>query len=1080
MSHRLRLWAALLLPSVAGGAPVFLENQFELPDGFRIYRAATAELSGGSYDLAFDGQGRLLVGDGTTIRRLNDADGDGVFDSFEAIASGLGWRGPQGILVYGDRLYAVGGDGMQLYEGYGSASGLVHKGRIGQPFSTGGDHDAHTILRGHDGFLYFISGDGGGTRDRLHITESNSPVRFERAASVFRISPDGKHWECVSAGGRNPPNVGQNYLGDLFSFDSDMEWHVGLPFWRPVRLNHWLTGADLGWNEVGALPPYYIDTIPGVLEVGRGSPTWGVFYEHTQLPPRFRDAFLVCDYRWKRESDDRYATSGRLVSFFLTRAGPGWKATMETLVRPKPEARDETGKPISFALVDVEVAPDGSLFLSDHNQGIWRLTYGPTVQPFAKMAGSLPAEPLEALSQLPQPASEWSRLAEEELKRKIPWRAGMERLAVDASRPVPERLRAVRILAWEFKSLSDSFVRALAKDLHPELRGRAAFLLGLRGGDQSARAIATLLRDSDAFVRRCAAEAAERVPEVPAPALIGAMADSERLVRYAAMSALAHHPTAEWFDSAATHPNLQVRMRGLVAAKTRRELPETNALRVLVLSLLRDPRLAREGRELPAQSFAGKVSVRPAGADLSEDRLDFLRILGLFRERLGPEETGTVREFLLRTFPSLHPDISFEQVRLLGEYEVGEAFPKLLQALETEPDHVRQFHIAQAIAKLPTGWSEAAERRLLEWFLKQQTGWFAEFQSKGVEFPQFWATVLADFAKHHERALLNAGSRVDLTGLLGGAYLDVLATTTNGIAVLIALHDQPGQKREAQARIARRLAQEPKSLNARHGAVISGAFLESDDRELLRTCIGFLSRNEPRTDREVESLAERAVMLLETERSLFRPLNELLASTAKRANFPGRGSERIEPAVREQNLVFWKEWFQEQFKRAPISAAPGGKEHTDEEMHRLILASRMDAGNAARGAHVYERLQCHTCHGGGVNPGREGRIFGPDLAGVARRLNRQELADALVYPSRQVPDRFKAFAMILKDATELTGFITEQNAAAVTFVERDQVRTIPRKEIESLSPQRTSLMPEKLVNRLTEEELADLLAFLAK
>src|SRR5688572_14183473 len=161
---------------VSIAAPAFLDAQFDLPDGFHIYRAATSELSGGSYDLAFDGQGRLLVGDGNAIRRLKDADNDGVFDSFEVIATGLGWRGPQGLLVYGDRLYAVGGDGIQLYEGYGSASGLVHKGRIGQPFRTGGDHEAHTILRGHDGQLYFISGDGGGTRDQLHITESNSPV----------------------------------------------------------------------------------------------------------------------------------------------------------------------------------------------------------------------------------------------------------------------------------------------------------------------------------------------------------------------------------------------------------------------------------------------------------------------------------------------------------------------------------------------------------------------------------------------------------------------------------------------------------------------------------------------------------------------------------------------------------------------------------------------------------------------------------------------------------------------------------------------------------------------------------------
>src|SRR5438552_15544675 len=48
---------------------------------------------------------------------------------------------------------------------------------------------------------------------------------------------------------------------------------------------------------------------------------------------------------------------------------------METLARPRPGARDAADKPISFALVDVAVAPDGSLLLTDHNQGIWRIYY---------------------------------------------------------------------------------------------------------------------------------------------------------------------------------------------------------------------------------------------------------------------------------------------------------------------------------------------------------------------------------------------------------------------------------------------------------------------------------------------------------------------------------------------------------------------------------------------------------------------------------------------------------------------------------------------------------------------------------
>jgi putative heme-binding domain-containing protein len=1046
-----RVSLALLAPTLAFSAPVFLENQFELPRGFRIYRAATAELSGGSYDLAFDGQGRLLVGDGNAVRRLKDADGDGVFDSFEVIATGLGVRGPQGLLVYGDRLYAVGGDGIQLYEGYGSASGLVHKGRIGQPFRTGGDHEAHTILRGHDGHLYFISGDGGGVLDRWHITESNSPVMFERAASVFRISRDGKRWECVGAGGRNPPNLGQNYLGELFSFDSDMEWHVGLPFWRPTRLNHWLTGGDHGWQEVGAYPPYYIDNLPGILDVGRGSPTWGVFYEHNQLPERYRDAFLVCDYRWKRESDDQYATSGRLVAFFLTREGAGWKAKMETLARPKPEARDAEGKPISFALVDVAVAPDGSLFLSDHNQGIWRISYGEKLEHFSKMPASKAATPVQSLLGLPQPAAEWSRLAEEALKKQIgkDWRQQLEAVALTPDAPHRDRLRAVRLLSEDYEALSNEFVSTLSQDADAELRGQAAWLLGIRGGAEARVRLPLRLRDPDPFVRRRAAEAATRVVNMPFAPLITAMGDSERLVRYAAMAALAHQPTDTWFSHAAAQPKLQVQMRALVAAKVRHELPSATNIYALTKRMLNARTLTRE------------------------EHLDLLRVVGIFREQM--QKSTTVRRFLLEKYPSGDRDVDFEHVRLFGEYQVTNAFPKLLQSLESEADYVRQFHIAQAIARLPAGWSEAEEQRLLNWFLKQQSGWFAEFKSKGVEFPQFWSAVLFEFARHHSAAVLGAKSKVELTSLLGGVYLDLLASTPGGTAALIALHDQPAQNGEVRSRIVRRLAQE-KPATARHSEIVLASFRDATDRELLRACAGFLTKHPTNS----EAVAERAIILLERERSLFKPLNDLLATLGQTKSAPGRGVERPEPAVREQNLAFWKRWFHEQFNRdlakSPVEAA----EQPDEEIHGLIFLNQLTGGNAARGGQIYERLQCHTCHGGGTNPGREGRLFGPDLAGVARRLNRQELADSLVFPSKQVPDRFKGYELTLKDSTVLTGFITEHNEKTVTFVERDQVRQIARSEIASLTPQKNSLMPDKLINRLTREELADLMAFLEK
>src|SRR2546422_5183400 len=94
---------------------------------------------------------------------------------------------------------------------------------------------------------------------------------------------------------------------------------------------------------------------------------------------------------------------------------------METVARPRPGARETDGKLINFAVVDIAVAPDGSLLVSDHNQGIWRILYDDAAgrssrpPPLLTAWPSLrdrPDELLAALLDLPQPASERTRLRE--------------------------------------------------------------------------------------------------------------------------------------------------------------------------------------------------------------------------------------------------------------------------------------------------------------------------------------------------------------------------------------------------------------------------------------------------------------------------------------------------------------------------------------------------------------------------------------------------------------------------------------------------------------------------------------------
>lgn len=1090
LPRSMRAWLLSLVsfvPVLNGWSALeFLESRFDLPANFRIYRVAGPELSGGSYDLCFDGEGLLLVGDGNAVRRLADKDDDGIYDSFEVIATGLGPRGPQGLLVDGDRLYAVGGDGVQVFESYRVGGALKHRGRIGNKFNTGGDHDAHTILRGHDGYLYLMAGNGSGIRDRAHITESNSPAMFERQASVFRISPDGQKWECVGSGGRNPPSLGMNSLGELFSFDSDMEWHVGLPWYRPVRLNHWVAGGDQGWQEVGAYPPYYIDCVPGILNIGRGSPDWGVFYEHTALPEKYQDAFLVCDYRWKRESNDQYATTGRLVAFFLQRAESGWKASMEVLARPKPGARDSAGKSIQFALVDVEVAPDGSLFLSDHNQGIWRILYATNKPSSASLKFKNQKSPdqdaLETLLRLPQPSAEFSRVRAREISGHLGTNASslLESNALEVTRSLARKLRSIRELAPDFARLSPDFLQRLAKGVEPDIRAQAAWLLGLRGEGKEVVILRTLLTDREPFVRRRAAEAFTRFqhPDAITP-LIQRLSDPDRLIAYVCMVALAHYPSEQWMERVIVTRNLRTELRGLTAAHLRRESISSEQVNS-ILGPACDARMSPEAE------------------------LDFLRVVTLYRKQLNADVQRSFREYLTRNFQTARDDLRWEQIRLVGEFDAGELFGKVLNELEHENDHIAQFHIAQALARLAGNWTADEETRLVRWFLKNQEGWFAQFTGKGVEFPMFWQTVLSDLGAHHSKALLAHKDKVDYSGLLGAVTLELIAKQPGAAEELINLY-RTRQQLEVRTKVVRAMrnvsservseflrsefvanpdlrnpialslaSQAPDTRN--QPALVAG--LASSESEVVRACAKALT--ECKLDRD---LARTAISQILERANWFHAVQDVLIKTSgtKPADCeqPSEPNRRPNEVTHRTSVAFWKAWYEKEFGEAftPINT-PAVAEKSNEEIYAFLLSDRVVGGNAARGARVYENLQCNSCHGGGVTPGLEGKLFGPDLAGVGRRLTKADLADSLVYPSKRVEDRFKAFEVELTDATPLTGFITEQNDMFVTLADREQVHRIPRAKIRSTTPQKNSLMPERLINRLSWDEIRDMMAFL--
>jgi hypothetical protein len=96
--------------------------------------------------------------------------------------------------------------------------------------------------------------------------KGHDPTIYAPAGWICRTDPDGKNWEVVATGFRNAYDIAFAPDGELFTFDSDMEWDIGAPWWRPIRICHVVSGAEFGWRNGSAKwPTYYPDSVPPVL-----------------------------------------------------------------------------------------------------------------------------------------------------------------------------------------------------------------------------------------------------------------------------------------------------------------------------------------------------------------------------------------------------------------------------------------------------------------------------------------------------------------------------------------------------------------------------------------------------------------------------------------------------------------------------------------------------------------------------------------------------------------------------------------------------------------------------------------------
>ncbi|MFC3415621.1 c-type cytochrome [Algoriphagus hitonicola] len=232
---------------------------------------------------------------------------------------------------------------------------------------------------------------------------------------IATIDPDGKNWEMIAAGFRNEFDIAYNEVGDLFTYDSDMEWDFGMPWYRPTRINHVTSGAEFGWRTGNAKwSPNYPDNLPAILNIGQGSPTNVMFGTEANFPSQYRKALFAFDWSF-----------GIIYAVHLTPNGASYDATAEEFI---------SGSPLP--LTDGTIGPDGAMYFATGGRrlesDLYRVYYQGEVDSYQPIT----------MEELPEEAKLRREL--EEYHGKNPAAEGLE-------------------LAWENLDHSDRFVQYAAR-----------------------------------------------------------------------------------------------------------------------------------------------------------------------------------------------------------------------------------------------------------------------------------------------------------------------------------------------------------------------------------------------------------------------------------------------------------------------------------------------------------------------------------------------------------------------------------------------------------------------------------------
>ena len=1058
------------------------------PEGFVVSLYADDDLAHDIFAMTFDSRGRVVVSGPGYVRILVDSDNDGKADQYKQFADGPS-TGAQGMYFLGHDLMCVGDDGLLRYRDRNSDDHADGAADVFLHIKASGEHHAHALQKGPDGWWYLIAGNSTEVGDS-YVTLPQSPVQKPKAGTLLRLTPDLSRGEILADGMRNSYDFAFHAQGDIFTYDSDDERDVSLPWYRPTRVFHLVPGSSAGWVSAGwKQPDYYFGMPPAVASFGRGSPTGVVCYRHRQFPAEYKNALFVLDW-----------TFGRVMALPIKPNGATWKTEPIEFL---------TGKgTFGFAPTDAAVGPDGSLYVCVGGRGtrggVYRIRYEGGPQRKNEAAPKSPAEAnLLACLDAADPLSSWSRAAWLPLAEDL-GREPFIAQAVDESAATERRVRAIEILTEVFGGLDDKSHERLVRSNSTEVRARDAWSLGRDVPDWfRAQPLLKLADDREPLVARAAFESLLYLPAKTdvtelLPILARKLGDADRGVRGAAARIVPRLPADQFaklipMARAAGDRALVMLYAGLLERSTAVNLEAVGAA-ADVLEHSRDAEIQLEALRL-LQLALGDVGPGRASAPVF-DGYTAVQDLAPYERQLDD-----VRARLAKVFPSGDAILDIEVLRMLAVLTPysSAVLDGLLAQITADSHPIDDVHRLIVAACIPVERTAEERTRIAAALLAidQKIG------ARGLAQDSHW------------------GDRIDelfqklcaLDGRLAETLIKHPEFGRPGHVAFVATLD-PKSMQDAAAAFVRDIKKQGDSyLWTNEVILVLGESSRPEDRELVRRQIHnfavqgavlmVLARRPAERDREMLVLgldSPQIEILSDCVKALGKipPGDGGTEQVALLRTLRRLGHDEQEYTVREEVMRLLERNAEEGFgfvygpsgyssqaaaigkckawirRRYPKEAAKDAENRSVdfENLKPLLAAVKWDNGSADRGRAVFEKRSCGQCHGGRS-------ALGPDLAGAATRFSRDDLFTAIADPNRDVSPRYQTALIETVDGRVFSGLVVYEAVDGVLLRNAtNQTYRIAPDEIGSRKMASTSLMPAGLLKDASSKELADLYAYL--